>query len=550
MRRIAGFAIVLLANASAVAAQQTPNNFAQAQGAMAQQNYARAIELLEPFVKANPQHGAAWNTLGTALRLSGRWKEAIPAHQSATAVARAKPAALYNIALAHAAGGQMDSAFFWFEEARRTGRIDLTAVGADPLAQVLSKDPRYKSLFPTAAEFAKPFAEPAKIIHEWRGAQPGDQFGWIARSIGDANGDKVEDAVMSATTSDSAAGRVYVYSGKSGALLWSAKGPQRGAQLGTGLEAAGDVNGDGGGDVVAGAPGMDRAFVYSGRDGRLLLTLASDTNGVRFGAAVASAGDVNNDRRADIIVGAPGHNAAGAGAGRVFVFSGADGKLLWQQDGERAGDSFGSAVDGDKRGDRNFIVVGASAGGPRTTGRVYVYDGLKEAFRMDSDSTGAAFGGMFVSVGGDVNADRTPDIYVMDFPNSAQGPSTGRAYVYSGKGGSRLHMFTGEAPGDGFGIGNADAGDVDRDGHADLVIGAWQHASRAASGGKIYLYSGKTGALIRAWTGTVPGETLGFDATGIGDVNGDGVPDMLLTSAWSAINGTRSGRVFIVSGAN
>jgi hypothetical protein len=54
--------------------------------------------------------------------------------------------------------------------------------------------------------------------------------------------------------------------------------------------------------------------------------------------------------------------------------------------------------------------------------------------------------------------------------------------------------------------------------------------------------------VLDTFTGKVPGETLGFDATGMGDVNGDGVIDLLVTSAWSAINGTRSGRMFIVSG--
>ena len=70
----------------------------------------------------------------------------------------------------------------------------------------------------------------------------------------------------------------------------------------------------------------------------------------------------------------------------------------------------------------------------------------------------------------------------------------------------------------------------------------WQFASGAPSGGKIYIYSGKDGALTRTITGNVPGETLGFDTTGIGNVNGNGVVDSLLTSAWSAINGTRYGR--------
>ena len=103
--------------------------------------------------------------------------------------------------------------------------------------------------------------------------------------------------------------------------------------------------------------------------------------------------------------------------------------------------------------------------------------------------------------------------------------------------------------GDGFGIGVADAGDVDGDGHDDLIIGAWQHGAEAVSGGKVYLYGGADGSLRRTITSRVQGETFGFDATGIGDIDGDGVIDFLLTSAWSAINGGRSGRVLIVSGA-
>jgi hypothetical protein len=141
-----------------------------------------------------------------------------------------------------------------------------------------------------------------------------------------------------------------------------------------------------------------------------------------------------------------------------------------------------------------------------------------------------------------------PDIYASDWSNNALGPSTGRIYIYSGHDGRRLHALTGEAASDGFGIGVADAGDVDGDSRDDLVIGAWQHASAAPSGGKVYVYSGVSGALLRAITGKVMGETFGFDATGVGDVNGDGAIDYLLTSAWSAIKGPRTGRVFIISG--
>ena len=120
--------------------------------------------------------------------------------------------------------------------------------------------------------------------------------------------------------------------------------------------------------------------------------------------------------------------------------------------------------------------------------------------------------------------------------------------MVSGSDGTRLHTFTGENAGDAFGIGAPAIGDVNRDGFADLVVGAWQYSAAAASGGRIYLYSGKDGSLLRTITGRVPGETLGFDATGVGDVDGDGKLDLLVTSSWSNVNGFRAGRMYIVAG--
>ncbi len=64
----------------------------------------------------------------------------------------------------------------------------------------------------------------------------------------------------------------------------------------------------------------------------------------------------------------------------------------------------------------------------------------------------------------------------------------------------------------------------------------------------MYLYSGADGSTMRTYTGKIMGETFGFDATGMGDVDGDGTNDFLITSAWSAVNGARSGRMFILSG--
>ena len=94
----------------------------------------------------------------------------------------------------------------------------------------------------------------------------------------------------------------------------------------------------------------------------------------------------------------------------------------------------------------------------------------------------------------------------------------------------------------------SDAGDSNGDGHADLIVGAWQNAEQAASAGKCYLHSGKDGSLLATYTSTVGGDTLGFDASNVGDADGDGGIDLLLTSAWSTVHGPQTGRVFIVAG--
>jgi hypothetical protein len=110
-----------------------------------------------------------------------------------------------------------------------------------------------------------------------------------------------------------------------------------------------------------------------------------------------------------------------------------------------------------------------------------------------------------------------------------------------------LYAFTGETAGDGFGSTQATAGDVDGDGTPDLILGAWQYGGAAISGGRAYLYSGKTGKLLKTFTNRIPGDTFAFDAVGIGDVDADGTVDLLITGGGSAINGFRSGRVFIIS---
>src|SRR5215216_6642333 len=112
---------------------------------------------------------------------------------------------------------------------------------------------------------------------------------------------RVPSATSTKAVGDANAGRVYVYSTRSGSLLWSASG-KPGDQLGTGVEGAGDVNRDGIPDVVASAPGAGRAYLYSGKDGRVIHRLTAEHRDDNFGNHVSGVGDIDHDGHADVIV--------------------------------------------------------------------------------------------------------------------------------------------------------------------------------------------------------------------------------------------------------
>jgi hypothetical protein len=530
---------------------QTPT-LPQAMAKLNQGDAAGAAPMLEAITAADPKNARAWRGLGVARHQLGRFDAAIEAYQKSLALEPKNGTALYNMGAAYARKNDPAHAFEWLNEAKISKQVDMTQIDGDTDLAGLKNDPRFKALEPTTADFARPFVEPTKILREWDGEAANDQFGWIARNIGDVDGDHVPDIVTSApthTVNGAPAGRIYIYSTRTGKRLWSADG-QGSDRLGIGIEAAGDTNHDGIPDVIAAAPGGGYAHVYSGRDGTILLTMkAEDAAHDFYGRHAAGAGDVDHDGYADVIVGAPGNSAGGAGAGRAYVYSGKDGHVLLTLTGERAGDGFGNSVVGGDVGQGFLLIVGAPTAGPDHHGRAYVYDTLssKPKFVVDADGTGAALGGMFVSLPGDVDGDGAPDVYVSDFSNTAKGLQTGRVYVNSGKDGHAILTLTGQTAGEGFGTSPSNAGDVDGDGHADFIVGAWQFSGAAGSGGRAYLYSGKDGHLIKTFTCRIPGDTFGFDSVTMGDVDGDGTTDFLITSAWSGIHGFHSGRVFLIS---
>ena len=105
---------------------------------------------------------------------------------------------MYNMSATYVLAGDTDEAFEWLGRLQGTGEFNLTGIGIDADFASVKDDPRLQRLFPTASELADPFVEPVGIIHEWRGESAADQFGWIARDIGDVNGDGVHDVTTSA----------------------------------------------------------------------------------------------------------------------------------------------------------------------------------------------------------------------------------------------------------------------------------------------------------------------------------------------------------------
>jgi len=390
--------------------------------------------------------------------------------------------------------------------------------------------------------------EGCTAIHTIEGEVAGEQFGWVSNNLGDLDGDGVNDFIITAPSNNVTApnaGRIYVYSGQSGVELFRVTGTVVGAFFGNDGNRAGLINGDAVPDVIVGAPnsGAGSAFIYSGADGSLIQQLNGQANGDEFGSRVEAGDDVNGDGSPDILVGAPGHDSAGSNAGRAYVISSVDFSVICTVDGLAANDRFGSGVAfaGDINGDnRAEFVVGAMHDGPTSGGLAYVYsyDGndCVQELVLNPGAPSNDFGQWFMNAGF-VDADNVPDIYVNDY-------SINRAVVFSGVDGSIIHNLTGDGSGQ-FGIGRI-VEDVNGDGHQDILLAAWISSIGAPNAGKAFVYSGADGSILDTYTHDRAGAGFGFDANGMGDVDGDCKPDYLITAASDFAS---RGVIYVIAGS-
>lgn len=404
-----------------------------------------------------------------------------------------------------------------------------------------------------------PFVESdVVVIHAFAGEQPGHGFGWLGADLGDIDGDNANDFLLTAPFyGENGEGKIYVYSGKDGTLVNEIIG-EPGAFLGYSARGAGDVNADGTPDYIVGGPGASGyAQVYSGADHSLLLDLSETAEGDSLGVSVDGAGDVNADGYADLIVAAGRADVSETitDTGRIYLLSGLDGAVLWSHDGDAPQGRLGSGVGsvGDVNGDSipDQVAAAPFAG---SHGQAYVLSGADgsrlltlEPTSDDAPVSAGTYGVFFSDAAGDVNSDGIPDIFIGDYAaQQGEAAGTGRAYIYSGADGSLLQQYNAEAEGDGLGPGRA-LPDIDGDDLPDLILAGWQSSAGVENGGKIFVHSGADQALLHEVTGDIEADALGVDAFGVGDVNGDGEMDYMLTAVGNDFNGADVGRAYVVT---
>lgn len=393
------------------------------------------------------------------------------------------------------------------------------------------------------------FDWPELLLYQKNGAAAADQFGYTVAGAGDVNGDGRSDFIVGAPFADPGglanAGSAFVYSGATGLLLYQKNGPTAGDQFGQSVAGAGDVDGDGKADFIVGAPFADpggvgfagSAFVYSGATGALLFQKNGAAAFDLFGFSVGGVGDATGDNRSEFIVGA--HFADPGGlldAGSAYVYSGATGTLLYQKDGAE-GDQFGVSVAGagDANGDnRADFIIGARLADPTLglidAGSAFVYSGATGAllYRKDGAVTGDELGWP-VSGAGDVDGDGRGDFLISArLADPGAVVNAGSVFIYSGATGTLLYQKDGAAVEDRFGFWAAGAGDVNGDGKAEFIVGAFKaDPGGLADAGSVFIYSGATGGLLFQRNGAA-GDSLGFSVAGAGDVNGDGRAEVIV----------------------
>lgn len=425
-------------------------------------------------------------------------------------------------------------------------------------------------------------------------------FGSVA-GAGDVNGDGFDDVIIGAhkyTNGETDEGRAQLFMGSASGLAalptWSAEPDVVEAWYGLSVASAGDVNADGFDDVVIGAPRYSNGEDEEGAAFLFLGTVAGpgpvpawsfETGQVQawFGYSVSGAGDVNGDGFDDVVIGALKYDAMHTDEGAAALFLGGPAGLAaapaWFALGGQADAEYGRSVAsaGDVNGDGfDDVVIGA----PRLQtvsgyGSASVYLGSATglvstpAWVLDSTQTAPCgwyscpnFGdelGYAVSGAGDVDGDGFADVLVGAHWHYTGGVSTGikegNAFLYRGAAGglAAAPAWIGRPnqPDPQYGKFLSGVGDVNGDGFADVVVAAPGYDNPEVGEGAVALYTGSPGGLS-PWPVAIDDPDV-TDAqygrvAGAGDVNGDGLADVIIGAPSYSNGETREGAAFLYLG--
>ncbi len=406
-----------------------------------------------------------------------------------------------------------------------------------------------------------PAAPAQEIAETFFGEGDDDQFGRALSSAGDVDSDGFPDLLVGAPFQDTVglwSGSVRVVSGRDGTLLFHLGGENELDYFGCSVARAGDLDGDGQGEILIGAHGSDRngkdsgsVYAFSGMTGTRLFLLHGEAPSSRFGRALAGAGDLDGDGVPDFVVGSHEHDGAGEDSGRVYVYSGGTGSLRFSWSGATAFDSFGWSLGGSLDADGDGVpdvVVGSFRDDALATngGGVFLYSGNNGALLREFHGA-ADFDhlGYSVAMAPDMDGDACAEI-LAGAPNAdAAGGEEGRVFVYSGRTGALLYQYQGDSAGDIFGTAVSGCEDLDRDAAGDFIVGAPYADHSGTNAGTVFVYSGATGSLLYSTSGRMPGDHLGEALAGIGDLNLDGAAEFAAGAPFNDDFGYDAGVVYL-----
>jgi FG-GAP repeat len=474
------------------------------------------------------------------------------------------------------------------------------------------------------------------------GFAAGDSSGNSVSRAGDVNKDGIDDFIIN-ERSERLFGQSYVVFGKStgflptfnlstldgrnGFILRNAFVPNVRSSITT--KDAGDVNGDGIDDLIVSenvrssmnSSPTGKSYVVFGRSTGLPKTLNVSTlngrngfviqeaSGNLSGASASRAGDVNGDGIDDLIIGVPlANSGAGIASGKVYVvngrkagfpstlivstFPGAASDSAFALVGDKTFDRLGASVSsaGDVNGDGfDDLIIGApsvDANGQASAGKSYIVFGGKGArrpvlsisFDFGTTINGIAEGdasGFSVSGAGDVNGDGIDDLIIGAPAADVDDTNSGQSYVVFGSktglpdtlnlsalNGNNGFAINGIAGRDLSGFSVSGAGDVNGDGIDDLIIGTFSTISEGTTNaGQSYVIFGNKTGFPASLTPTIldgnngfivngvgDSDGLGRSVSGAGDVNGDGIDDLIIGAPNSSANGNRSGQSYVIFG--